>query len=198
MATPANKLAEHRARAADAARRVILRGGVEAANLRAIAEEMGATTGLLTRYFPDKRELLRETLLGASSFLVAQVRLGTEGLNGLAIVRAGVHSSLPLDSDRIAAWSIWAAFAGLLRGDARLGEIHRQFPDQLRQILIQGLRQAQLDGAVAATAYPAFIAEALVSQIIGTAMRSVTDPGAFNTAKIEAVAAGAFATIVGK
>lgn len=198
MATPAHKLAEHRARAADATRRVILRGGVEAANLRAIAEEMGATTGLLTRYFPDKRELLRETLLGASGFLVAQVQRGTEGRNGLALVRAGMHSSLPLDDERIAAWSIWAAFAGLLRGDARLGEIHRQFPDQLRQTLIRGLRQAQLQRALAAEAYPAFIAEALVSQIIGTAMRGVTDPGAFNAAKIEAVAAGAFATIVGK
>ncbi len=198
MATPANKLAEHRAHAAEAARRMILRGGVEAANLRAIAEEMGATTGLLTRYFPDKRELLRETLTGASGFLLAQVQLGTEGLNGLAQVQAAVHSSLPLDSERLKAWSIWAAFAGLLRGDARLGEIHRQFPDQLRQILIRGLRQAQLDGQLAAAAYPAFIAEALVSQIIGAAMRSVTDPGAFNAAKIEAVAAGAFATIVGK
>ena len=50
-----------RAELTDATARVIARSGIEAATMREIAAEAGWTTGALTHYFADKRELLLAT-----------------------------------------------------------------------------------------------------------------------------------------
>lgn len=197
MAAQQPKIDIKRRQVAEAACRVIQRGGVEAANLRAIAAEMGATTGLLTRYFPGKRELLMCVLARPTGILSRHLQSATAAQTGMALVRAGVRGALPLDDERLLAWSVWAAFLGLIAGDAELAALHRQFPDALRQLLIQGLRQAQHDGQLAAQVYPAHAADALLAQITGAAVRAASDPQHYPRAKIEAVAAGAFAAILG-
>ena len=49
---------ERRAELAAAAAQLIARAGVGAATMRDVAAEAGWTTGALTHYFADKRELL--------------------------------------------------------------------------------------------------------------------------------------------
>ncbi len=49
--------------------RVIRREGISAASLRTISAEMNSTTGLLTRYFPEKQGLLLAALEQAAGFL---------------------------------------------------------------------------------------------------------------------------------
>src|SRR5919112_1340794 len=49
---------ERRERIAEAAWRIIEREGPDGANLRQIARETGHTTGVVTHYFRDKRELM--------------------------------------------------------------------------------------------------------------------------------------------
>ncbi len=53
---------ERRVELANAAIRVIARAGLGAATVREVAAEAGWTTGGLTHYFADKRELLKYTL----------------------------------------------------------------------------------------------------------------------------------------
>ena len=53
---------ERRLELADATARLIARGGLGAATMRDVATEAGLTTGSVTHYFADKRELLLFTL----------------------------------------------------------------------------------------------------------------------------------------
>lgn len=188
--------AAKRAQAVDAACRVIRHGGVEAANLRAIAAEMGATTGLLTRYFPGKQELLQSVLQLTKDTLNSHLQTAILGRAGLDLVRASVRAALPLDPERREAWAIWLAFLGLIPGDASLNAIHAQFPDALRQVLIRGLRDAQREGALPAQLYPANAADALMCQITGVAVRAASMPDKHPPEKIEAFVAGAFAALL--
>ena len=52
---------QRRAELAEAASRLIARAGIESATMREVAAEAGWTTGALTHYFSDKRELLLTT-----------------------------------------------------------------------------------------------------------------------------------------
>lgn len=190
-----SRIAAQRERVADAAARVIAMGGIEAANLRAIAAAMGATTGLLTRYFSGRRELLQFVLARAVAALQGHLQAAIPGKHGVELVRAAMAAALPLDPPRLAAWGIWAAFLGLLSGDAALGAIHRQFSDGLRALLIQGLREAQLTGAAPASLYPAHAADALIAQITGLAVRAVADPARHPPAKLAALAESVLAPL---
>ena len=58
MTVLANKQAEWRSKVATAALGLISREGLKGASLRAIAVELGSTTGVLTHYFRNKDELL--------------------------------------------------------------------------------------------------------------------------------------------
>lgn len=196
MAAEDSKIAAYRERVADAACRVIAMGGIEAANLRAIAAGMGATTGLLTRYFTGKQELLRFVLRRAVAALDSHLQAAIPGLHGVELVRAAMAAALPLDLPRIEAWGIWASFLGVLPGDAALDAIHRQFADELRAVLIQGLREAQRAGAAPASLYPAHAADALIAQITGLAVRAAADPAAHPPAKLEALAATVLAALI--
>ena len=58
---------ERRQELTDAAARLIARAGIGAATMREVAAEAGLTTGALTHYFADKRELLQCTLDGVAA-----------------------------------------------------------------------------------------------------------------------------------
>ena len=56
---------DRRAEVVAATRRVIARDGLDKASMRAIAQELGCTTGVLTHYFRDKEAML-DVVLGES------------------------------------------------------------------------------------------------------------------------------------
>src|SRR5690606_30022455 len=83
-----------------AARRVIVRDGIEAATTRAIAREAGYSSGVLSHYFDDKDDIL-SSLLRHSHERVRQRRVRrTAGVSGLAALRELLLDSLPLDAER--------------------------------------------------------------------------------------------------
>lgn len=49
---------DRRIKVAQAAWRVIVREGLDRASMRAIAQELGSSTGVVTHYFRDKEELI--------------------------------------------------------------------------------------------------------------------------------------------
>lgn len=81
----------------DAARRVLLRNGIAATTLDAVAKEVGLTKAALYYYYPSKDALLFEIVYGAVEAqsravhdAVAEAKSGGEALR--AIVRETVHS----------------------------------------------------------------------------------------------------------
>ena len=97
-----------RAELTDATARVIARSGIEAATMREIAAEAGWTTGALTHYFADKRELLLATFQAS---LAARRSRRDELLDASTIdrLRASLNGALPIDDDRRRHWLVTLA-----------------------------------------------------------------------------------------
>ncbi len=94
---------------ADAARRVIVRDGLEATTLREISREGGFTTGVLTHYFPDKRALIAGTFATVSREWIGYVREALHAARtGPELVAAFVTVAIPQDPDGQAGWRLWA------------------------------------------------------------------------------------------
>lgn len=189
---------ERRQRVVAAAWRVICRDGITAASLRTIAREMRATAGLVTRYFAEKQGLMLAALQQAAGMLSQQVEAAAASHTGMARVEAVVLAALPVTQLRFQAWQVWVAFMAELPGAPDLGAAHTVFPDRLRQILIQGLREAQLEGRIAAQTHTPQLADMLLNQIIGVGVRAVNAPQRYPAEKLPGLIAPFFAQMVKK
>ena len=99
---------------------VLAQHGFGGLTLRAVAAEMGASTGLLTHYFPGKRDLVAHAL----SILDArtqQRQLREVDEPGLAGLRAVLLDILPLTPEGVALNRIWVSSWDVALADAGLG-----------------------------------------------------------------------------
>src|SRR6187455_426727 len=90
---------QRRAELTEAAARLIARSGIESATMREVAAEAGWTTGALTHYFTDKRELLLTTFQASLANRRAQ-RPADGATDALTQLRASLEGALPLDDSR--------------------------------------------------------------------------------------------------
>lgn len=100
----------------DAARRVIVERGLEAASLRRIAAEAGFTTGFVSHYYPDKQAVIVACFEAASADWIAAVRAALEAaVRPEDKLQALVKMAIPTDPGARAEWRLWAemwAYAG--------------------------------------------------------------------------------------
>ncbi|MBW4575610.1 MAG: TetR/AcrR family transcriptional regulator [Aphanothece sp. CMT-3BRIN-NPC111] len=134
---------DRRLEVSEAAWRVIVREGLDRTSMRAIAQELGCTTGVVTHYFRDKQELIlfalnqvTQSLLKAMQAQRAQ-ELGVERLLNM------VSAFLPQDVERQAVLKVWLAFLGYAVGRDSLMAEHQQSAAQLREVIMQELQALQ-------------------------------------------------------
>ncbi|MFD0369072.1 TetR/AcrR family transcriptional regulator [Streptomyces sp. NPDC059071] len=116
---------DHEARrreVSEAVWRVLAAQGFGGLTLRAVAAELGATTGLLTHYFPAKRDLVRHALDLLDERTTSRPRRA--GGPGLAAVRAALLDILPLTPEATASNRIWVSSWDTALADPRLSEDH--------------------------------------------------------------------------
>jgi AcrR family transcriptional regulator len=162
---------ERRAELAAAAAQLIARAGVGAATMRDVAAEAGWTTGALTHYFADKRELLLFTFKSS----LAQRRAARDARDPAqprdALLQS-LEGALPLDEDRRRHWMVSVAFCTQAAGDEGLSAAQR---DAYREF-----RDATADLAVRCGAAGDEDARALAEQLIavadGIALQALFDP----------------------
>ncbi|GLX96992.1 TetR/AcrR family transcriptional regulator [Herbidospora sp. NBRC 101105] len=92
---------ERREEVVAAARRIILRAGIDAATTRAIAKEAGYSNGVLTHYFADKDEILLSALRSSHRRITERLAEKLTGLTGLAALRELLLDNLPMDEERV-------------------------------------------------------------------------------------------------
>ncbi len=144
---------------ADAARRVIMRDGLEATTLREISREGGFTTGVLTHYFPDKQALIAGTFAAISRDWIANARRAMRSAQtGPELIAAFVSVAIPAEPERRAEWRLWAemwSYAGRFRAfedelDATNAKWEAEIRAMLRRLEDDGLLPPDLDPAVQA------------------------------------------------
>ena len=161
---------ERRAELAEAAARLIARAGIGAATMREVAAEAGWTTGALTHYFTNKRELMlftfRESLARRRTLRDAR----DESDPRRAIVQS-LEGALPLDDDRRRHWMVNIAFCAEAAGDTELSTTQREAYRENRAHVARLLRAGGC-----ATDAAAALAERLLTVANGIAVQALFDP----------------------
>jgi AcrR family transcriptional regulator len=161
---------ERRTELAQAAGRIIARSGISAATLRDVAAEAGMTTGALTHYFADKRELMLHTFRDSLAARKAVRATRDEAFPVQAVMQA-LEGALPLDHDRRQHWMVSIAFCAEAAGDDDLSTTQQREYRENRDHIARLLRL----GGVASGADSVALAERLLACAIGIAVQALFD-----------------------
>ncbi len=147
--------------------RTIARHGLAGATVRRIAREAGVSTGFISHYFRDKREILAAALTLSNQRSQARISRKVEGLRGIAALREVIAAVLPLDEERRLEWIVWLAFWGNAGSDGALTSEWRRGRDGWRATLVRLLEEARDDGEVRTDIDVEHEADRLVLLIVG-------------------------------
>lgn len=139
---------DHEARRRDvsaAVWRVLAAEGFSGLTLRAVATEMGATTGLVTHYFPSKQALIVHALELAEA-RTRELVPSLEGLRGLAALQQALASVLPLNAEGTEINRVWVSSWDVALADPDLHALEKARYKRWRARLKPLVEQAQQDG----------------------------------------------------
>ncbi|WP_327067660.1 TetR/AcrR family transcriptional regulator [Kitasatospora sp. NBC_01302] len=176
--TPAR--GDHEARRRDvsaAVWRVLASRGFGALTLRAVAAEMGASTGLLTHYFPNKQALLRTALEVLDQHNQERPRRAAPA--GLAALRAHLLDVLPLTAEGADANRIWVSSWDVALADPELAAEHAERYRRARVRLTGHVETAQALGELPATAPAEDLAAAAQAFTLGLVVQALFAPAEF-------------------
>ena len=168
---------ERRAELAGAAARLIARAGVGAATMRDVAAEAGLTTGALTHYFSDKRDLLLFTF--RSSLAERHARREGIELPPREDLLDSLEGALPVDEERRRHWMVTMAFCAQAGQDGELAaaqrDAYRAFRDRIARLTVEaGITDR--DGAASR-------AEQLIAVADGIAVQALFDAASWPAAR---------------
>jgi AcrR family transcriptional regulator len=169
---------ERRNELAAAAAQLIARSGVGAATLRDVAAEAGWTTGALTHYFADKRELLLYTFTSSLASRHA-AHAAARDRSPRQLMLDSLERALPLDEDRRRHWMVTIALCAQAVGDEELSAVQRDAYRDFRERLAV---LAERSGAAAGAEAEA-LAERLIAAADGVSIQALFDPGSWPAAR---------------
>ncbi|NET85069.1 MAG: TetR family transcriptional regulator [Moorea sp. SIO1F2] len=164
---------DRRLEVSEAAWRVIVREGLDRTSMRAIAQELGCTTGVVTHHFRDKQELILFALNQVTQRLQKTMQTATEQARGVDRLVEMLSAFLPLDTQRQDILKVWVAFLGYAIGRESLMAEHQQSAAQLREVIIQELKALQSAKLIRANIEPELEANALLALVNGVSLDSL-------------------------
>ncbi|MEW2632582.1 TetR/AcrR family transcriptional regulator [Streptomyces sp. NPDC048389] len=170
---------DHEARRRDVSEavwRVLATHGFSGLTLRAVARELGATTGLLTHYFPTKNDLVAHALDLLEHRSAARPRRAAR--RGLPAVRAALLDILPLTAEDTAGNRIRVSSWDTALADAALSDDYGRKYARSREKLRDLVADAQQSGELPA-GDPGRIAAGAQSFVLGLVVQALFDPVAF-------------------
>lgn len=170
---------DHEARRRDVSEavwKVMATRGFAGLTLRAVAAELGATTGLLTHYFPTKHALVEYALDLLEERTVARPR--RQAGKGLAALRAALLDILPLTPAATDSNRIWVSSWDAALSDPALSTDYARKYAQSRDRLSERVAAAQELGELP-PGDPAHIAAGASSFTLGLVVQALFDPAAF-------------------
>ncbi|MFB7862927.1 MULTISPECIES: TetR/AcrR family transcriptional regulator [unclassified Streptomyces] len=170
---------DHEARRRDVSEavwRVLAAHGFGGLTMRAVATELGATTGLLTHYFPAKRDLVAYALELLDERTAARPRRSAG--HGLAALRAALLDILPLTAEATASNRIWVSSWDTALADPALGEEYAGKYGRSRDRLAELVGAAQERGELP-PGDPARVAAGAQSFALGLVVQALFDPTAY-------------------
>jgi AcrR family transcriptional regulator len=171
---------DRRIEVAKAAWRVIVREGLDRTSMRAIAQELGSSTGVVTHYFRDKEELTLFALEQVFENVLEDMKTCAEGRQGIDRLEQMIFVALPLEVIDRDDWKVWTAFLGYSIGREHLVQEHRKRYDFLRQVISQALAELQAAQIIRADLDVTLEANALIALVDGIGTGVVICPNQFS------------------
>ncbi|MGH7287536.1 MAG: TetR/AcrR family transcriptional regulator [Myxococcota bacterium] len=165
-----------RAEFAEAAWRTIAARGLDAATVRAVARDAGASTGRLVHYFRSKDELMLEALRHAGRVVRERMNEILAEKRGLAALHAVLLDALPLDDVRSKEWRFWLAYWGSAASEPGLAAEQARRLAIWRSMLARILEEARSACELAPGADAALEAEAIMALVDGLGQQALFDP----------------------
>jgi AcrR family transcriptional regulator len=128
--------------------RVLAAQGFGGLTLRAVAAEMGASTGLLTHYFPSKHALVMHALEVAEERTRARAKRPRG--DGVAALRAALADVLPVTPELTEINRVWVSSWDAALADPDLRELeknrYRRWRARLKPLVLAAQERAELIG----------------------------------------------------
>ncbi|MFD7645276.1 TetR/AcrR family transcriptional regulator [Kitasatospora sp. NPDC059795] len=162
--------------------RVLAARGFGGLTLRAVAAELGASTGLLTHYFPNKRALVAHALDVLDRQTADRPRPATAestGTRGLPVLRAALLDILPLDGAGTACNRIWVGSWDAALTDTELTAEHAERYRRSRRRMTELCAEAQELGELPADRPAADLAALAQSFGLGLVVQALFAPAEF-------------------
>jgi AcrR family transcriptional regulator len=160
---------ERREEIAEAAWKVIERESLARADLRKIAREVGYTTGVITHYFRDKRELMSF----AFGLLVDRSMARMSRASAEAGLMEALAQVLPLDKERRRETTVWLAMVSASLTDPELAEELRLRYRQAREAMLPVFGIALEEGL---GEDPEDVGDELLAVVDGITIDALSDP----------------------
>ncbi|MFC8799791.1 TetR/AcrR family transcriptional regulator [Promicromonospora sp. NPDC057138] len=170
---------DHEARrreVSEAVWQVMATRGFAGLTLRAVATELGATTGLLTHYFPTKQALVAYALDLLERRTIARPRRPAG--KGLTALRHALMDILPLTPEATVSNRIWVSSWDAALSDGDLQADYARKYAQSRDALRERVAAAQELGELP-PGDPADIAAGAQSFTLGLVVQALLDPATF-------------------
>ncbi|WP_414575356.1 TetR/AcrR family transcriptional regulator [Anabaena sp. CCY 9402-a] len=171
---------DRRIEVANAAWRVIIREGLDRASMRAIAQELGSSTGVVTHYFRDKEELILFALERVFKNVLEDMKFCVKGRQGIDRLEQMILTALPLKMSDKADWKVWVAFLGYSIGREHLVQKHQKRYDILQQLISQELADLQTANLIRVDLDVTLEANVLIALVDGIGTGVVICPEQFS------------------
>ncbi|MEA5566710.1 TetR/AcrR family transcriptional regulator [Anabaena sp. UHCC 0399] len=171
---------DRRIEVANAAWRVIIREGLDRASMRAIAQELGSSTGVVTHYFRDKEELILFALERVFKNVLEDMKFCIKGRQGIDRLEQMILTALPLKMSDKADWKVWVAFLGYSIGREHLVQKHQKRYDILQQLISQELADLQTANLIRVDLDVTLEANVLIALVDGIGTGVVICPEQFS------------------
>lgn len=172
---------ERRAEVARATWKVIAREGLDRASLRAIAQELGCTTGVLTHYFRDKEALLDFSLAAIVDVLTQGDMQDHCQQLSRAGLRAELLAALPLNAEAQLVWNVWLSFTAASLSRPKQHQRHARLYADIRTYWRERLGALHRAGVLRADVDIELEAANLFCLIDGIGVQTLISPEEFST-----------------
>lgn len=176
MGRPKGNHEDRRSDVAEAVWKVLAANGFNGLTIRAIADRMHATTGVVTHYFRSKREIVDYALELLEKRSAARTRRSAP--DGFPALRSAVLDMLPLDDESTTANRVWVSSWDHALADPQFRREHaRRYAagvDRLAELVSAAQERGELPARDAVS-----IATGLHAFALGLIVQAVLDPAEY-------------------
>lgn len=176
-----------------ATRRVIAREGFDKASMRAIARELGTTTGVLTHHFRNKEEIL-DLVLHATRYGKYDGRFAHDAQ--FADLVDALTSTLPHNDENLDAWKVYFGFLAYIFPRAEKAERYAMEFERWRRSWASTIESLAQRGIIRKNIDPRLAADTLLCLFEGAGVHGVVSPASFGGDRQNAVMLGYFQTLL--